>query len=109
MISKNCIDFFCQKIKEIETSVENRVELFRQFTGLQTVPGIGKILSLTIMLETSDISRFSKVGIFSSYCRKVPTTWTSNGKKKGRGNSKNGNKYLAWAFSEAAEMFRRYD
>jgi len=29
--------------------------------------------------------------------------------KKGKGNSKNGNKYLAWAFSEAAEFFRRYD
>jgi transposase len=39
----------------------------------------------------------------------VPTSWTSNGKKKGHGNGKNGNKYLAWAFSEAAEFFRRYD
>ena len=108
-VSKDCIDYLSQKIKEIEVSVENKVEILKQFSGLQTVPGIGRILSLTIMLETGDIGRFSKVGNFSSYCRKVPTIWTSNGKKKGRGNSKNGNKYLAWAFSEAAEMFRRYD
>jgi len=33
----------------------------------------------------------------------------SDGKYKGHGNKKNGNKYLAWAFSEAAELARRYD
>ena len=106
-VSKDCIDYLSKKIKEIEVSVENRVEIRKQFAGLQTVPGIGKILSLTIMLETGDIGRFDKVGNYSSYCRKVPTSWTSNGKKKGGGNGKNGNKYLAWAFSEAAEFFRR--
>jgi transposase len=108
-VSKDCIDYPSKKIKEIEVSVENRVEIRKQFAGLQTVPGIGRVLSLTIMLETGDIGRFDKVGNFSSYCRKVPTSWMSNGKKKGKGNSKNANKYLAWAFSEAAEFFRRYD
>ena len=109
MVSKECIDYLTKKIKEIEASVENRVELLAPFVGLQTIPGVGKIISLTIMLETGAIERFAKVGNYSSYCRKVPTEWSSNGKKKGRGNSKNGNKYLAWAFSEAAERFRRYD
>ena len=61
------------------------------------------------MLETGSIGRFPKVGDFASYCRKVPSGWTSNGKKKGKGNAKNGNKYLAWAFSEASELSRRYD
>lgn len=37
------------------------------------------------------------------------TKWTSNGKQKGKGNRKNGNKYLAWAFSEAAELARRFN
>ena len=32
----------------------------------------------------------------------------SNGKKKGEGNVKNGNKYLAWAFIEAANFARRF-
>jgi transposase len=73
------------------------------------VPGIGNILALTIMLETGPISRFRQVGNYTSYCRKVSSRWTSNGKMKGRGNKKNGNKYLAWAFSEAAELARQHD
>lgn len=74
-----------------------------------TIPGIGKILGLTIMLETGSIDRFEKVGNYSSYCRKVTTKWTTNDKQKGKGNKKNGNKYLAWAFSEASEFARRHD
>ncbi len=73
------------------------------------MPGIGDILGLTIMLETGSIKRFAGVGNYASYCRKVPTRWISNNKKKGSGNKKDGNKYLAWAFSEASEMSRRYD
>ena len=73
------------------------------------MPGIGKILALTIMLETGPISRFAQVGNYVSYCRKVSSQWSSNGKTKGKGNKKNGNKYLAWAFSEAAELARRLD
>jgi len=109
MVSKNCIDYLGRNIREIEERAESKVELIKPYTGLQSIPGVGRILSLTIMLETGAIDRFSKVGNFSSYCRKVPTCWTSNGKRKGHGNSKNGNKYLAWAFSEAAEMSRRFD
>lgn len=108
-VSKDCIDYLSRKIRTVESSVVKRVGLRKPFCGLQTIPGIGKILSLTIMLETGDVERFPKVGNFASYCRKVPTAWTSNDKKKGSGNSKNGNKYLAWAFSEAAELSRRYD
>ena len=52
---------------------------------------------------------YKKKGNYASYCRKVRSRWLTNGKVKGRGNSKNGNRYLAWAFSEAAEFARRYD
>jgi transposase len=85
------------------------VELKESYRYLLTLPGVGKILALTIMLETGPIARFAQVGDYASYCRKVPSRWTSNEKTKGRGNKKNGNKYLAWAFSEAAEFARRYD
>ena len=56
---------------------------------------------LTIMLETGDIGRFEAVGNYTSYCRCVRATRTSNSKSKGKNNSKNGNAYLAWAFVEA--------
>ena len=62
---------------------------------------------MTIMLEVGDISRFARVGDFSSYCRCVPTGRLSNGKNKGKGNVKNGNRYLAWAFTEAAYLSMR--
>jgi hypothetical protein len=61
------------------------------------------------MLETGPISRFQKVGNYVSYCRKVGSSWVSNGKTKGTGNKKNGNRYLAWAYSEASELARRFD
>jgi len=108
-VSKEIIDQLTCHIKRIETAAKEKIKIRKSFDKLQTMPGVGNILALTIMLETGDIRRFSKVGNYTSYCRKVPTEWTSNGKKKGKGNRKNGNRYLAWAFSEAAEFARRFD
>lgn len=108
MVSKEAIDFFTHKIRQIENVVEAKVELTAPYNYLLTMPGVGKILALTIMLETGPISRFQKVGNYASYCRKVNSKRTSNGKSKGSGNKKNGNKYLAWAYSEAAEFSRRF-
>jgi len=109
VISKESIDHLSNQIRQIEKKVENSMELHSSFSKLQSIPGVGKTLALTIMLETGTIERFNKVGNFASYCRKVPTKWTSNDKTKGSGNQKNGNKYLAWAFSEAAEFIKKFD
>jgi transposase len=106
-VSKESIDFLTCKIKSIEAVIVKKLELREPYTNLLTVYGIGKILALTIMLETGPISRFEKVGNYVSYCRKVSSKWISNDKAKGKGNKKSGNKYLAWAFSEAAEFARR--
>jgi len=92
----------------IEGVIEQKIEVGDSYQYLLTLPGVGKILPLTIMLETGPISRFAKVGNYVSYCRKVSSQWMSNEKAKGRGNKKNGNRYLAWAFSEASELARRY-
>jgi transposase len=108
-VSKETIDYMTRKIKSIEKTVEGKIELSPSYRQLLSIPGVGKILALTIMLETGPISRFRKVGNYVSYCRKVGSSWTSNGKTKGKGNKKNGNKYLAWAYSETAELARRYD
>ena len=108
-VSKESIDFLTHQIKAIESVVERKIELKEPYTRLLTIPGVGKILALTIMLETGPVSRFAKAGNYASYCRKVSSTWISNEKKKGKGNRKCGNKYLAWAFSEAAQCAIRYD
>ena len=85
------------------------VKLRDEFVLLQTIPGIGKILALTIMLEMGTIDRFKKAGNYSSYCRCVNSQRLSDGKKKGENNRKNGNKYLAWAYVEAANFAIRYN
>lgn len=108
-VSKESIDFLTNQIRKIERIVETRIALQSAYKNLLTMPGVGKILGLTIMLETGEIGRFAGVGNYASYCRKVNTKWFSNGKSKGKGNKKNGNKYLAWAFSEASELARRFD
>ena len=95
-------------IKGIEKEVKSQVQLRKEFVMLTTIPGIGLILGLTIMLETGDIGRFYKVGNFSSYCRCVSSNRLSNGKKKGENNKKNGNKYLSWAYVEAAHFAKRH-
>ena len=92
---------------KLEHRVIEQVEHELPFNLLQTVNGIGPILALTILLETGDITRFSKVGNYASYCRCVQSTRVSNDKKKGSNNRRNGNKYLSWAFVEAAHSIIR--
>ena len=96
-----------QQIEALEKRLQQRVILRPEYRLLKTVPGIGEVLATTIMLETGTISRFTRVGNFSSYCRCVDSLKESNGKRKGQGNTRNGNKYLAWAFIEAANFALR--
>ena len=100
------IRFLTERIRQIESVVLRETKLKPGYEKLLTVPGIGKILALTIMLETGDIARFKTVGNYSSYSRCVKSTRTSNQKNKGANNRKNGNRYLAWAYVEAAQFMR---
>jgi transposase len=106
----NCevIEFLNGRIDTIEKAVIKEVKLRYPFEKLLTVPGIGNILGITIMLESGDMNRFQEVSNYSSYCRCVSSKQVSNGKKKGENNKKNGNKYLAWSYVEAANFMRRY-
>jgi transposase len=98
-----------EQIDILEKTVIDRMKLKPEFELLKTTPGIGLILALTIMLETGDITRFPSVGDYASYCRCVGSKKISNGKKKGSGNTKNGNKYLSWAYVEAANFAIRFN
>ncbi len=103
------LDSYDQSIAELELFVENRAKVHdaSAYSLLRTVPGIGKILSLTILYEIHEISRFPTVGQFLSYGRLVAGQRESAGKKQGSGGRKMGNAYLKWAFSEAAALFLR--
>ena len=107
--SINVIKALEKQVETIEKRVKSKIKLSQPFQLLKTISGIGEILSMVIMLEAGDMSRFPSVGNFSSYCRCVKSIRLSNNKKKGAGNHKNGNKYLAWAFMEAANFAIRYE
>jgi transposase len=97
-----------QGIALLERRLHERVKLKPEYAVLNSVPGIGQTLSTIIMLESGPIERFDSAGNYASYARCVCSRRVSNNKKKGEGNRKNGNSYLAWAFVEAAQFAMRY-
>ncbi len=98
-----------ESIKTIEKGVLASARELPFYPKLLSLPGVGKILGMTITMEVGEIKRFAEPGNFASYCRAVEAKRTSNEKKKGANNSKCGNRYLAWAFVEAANFAKRYD
>ena len=102
------IAFLATEIKALEKEVLAQLPDKETYKRLMTVPGIGPVLARTILLETGPISRFKEAGNYASYCRTVKSIHTSNNKKKGEGNQKCGNRYLAWAYVEAANLAVRH-
>jgi transposase len=103
------IDYYDRLLSDLELYI---VKTARQHDAntlyrLQTVPGIGKMLSLVLLYEIHDIHRFPRVQDFVSYCRLVKCAKESAGKRYGTAGKKIGNAYLKWAFSEAAVLFLR--
>ncbi|MDD4061349.1 MAG: IS110 family transposase [Kiritimatiellae bacterium] len=101
------VEFLDAEIKALGKEILEELPGRQDYELLMTMPGVGFVLARTILLETGDIGRFQKAGNYASYCRAVKSSHTSNGKKKGDGNPRNGNRYLAWAFVEAANFARR--
>jgi transposase len=69
-ISKDAIDSLTMQIRAIEVVVEKKIDLRKPYDLLLSMPGVGRVLALTIMMETGTIDRFVKVGNYVSYCRK---------------------------------------
>jgi transposase len=105
------IGYYDQLLRDLELAI---VTMAKQHDAntlylLQTVPGIGKILSLVLLYEMHDIARFPRVQDFVSYCRVVKCAKESAGKRSGTSGTKLGNADLKWAFSEAAVLFLRHN
>ena len=106
---KKLMEGLTASIERIEQVVLKCAKALPCYERLLTLPGVGRILGLTITMEVGAIGRFKTPGDFASYCRTVDAQRLSNGKKKGDNNQKCGNKYLAWAFVEAANFAKRSD
>jgi len=98
-----------QQIDMIGEAVYKQVEETAVLRRIKMLPGIGKILGITILFETGPLTRFKGGKNYLSYCRLVESKKISNGKKKGSGNSKCGNKILRWAYAEAAVHALKYE
>ena len=103
------IRHFDHQIAQLQEELQRQTKKVasRDYALLQTVPGIGENLGLTIQHEIGDIQRFPTVKDFVSYCRLVKGTVASAGKIKGLRGAKLGNPYLRWAFGEAAVIAKR--
>jgi transposase len=98
-------------IRRLEAEIEDaaRTHYPTELAVLQTTPGVGPILSLTILLEIDTITRFDTRQQFCSYARLCGAVQESDGKRVGIGNRKAGNAWLKWAFSEAAVLAAQKD
>lgn len=108
-VQKEHIEQLDKSIGRIEKAVLQSARELPYYEKLNTLPGVGRILGMTITMEVGEIGRFAGAGNFASYCRAVDAQRMSNEKSKGRNNRKCGNKYLGWAFVEAANFAKRYD
>jgi transposase len=96
------------QIDLLEKRLQEKMRERPEHALLTSIPGVGRILANVILLETGSIDRFKAAGNYASYARCVDSQHTSNGKKKGTGNTRNGNQYLSWAFVEAAHFAQRF-
>jgi transposase len=103
------ITYYDQLLGDVELAIVKAAKHHNAHTLylLQTIPGIGKLLSLVLLYEIHDIDRFPTVQDFASYCRLVKCAKESAGKRLGTAGKKIGNAHLKWAFSEAATLFLR--
>jgi transposase len=93
-------------IRRLGAEIEDAARLIfpTELAVLRSTPGVGLVLSLTILLEIDTIERFDTRQQFCSYARLCGAVQTSGNKRAGEGNRKAGNAWLKWAFSEAAVL-----
>jgi transposase len=69
---------------------------------LQTIPGVGPTLAVVIALELGDVSRFASAAKFAAYAGTTPRVHASGGRTRFGPARPDVNRYLKWAFAEAA-------
>jgi transposase len=102
------VALYTQQIDTLERDLLATVAECGPYQRLMTLPGVGAILALTIYYEVGAIERFADVRHFSSYCRLVPGINESSGVVRRGRNSRQGNPYLKWTFTQAAMAAVRY-
>ena len=106
-LDSDLIEYLSQQLRDLEQDLAREAKIHEAFSYhlIRSVPGIGHILTLVILYEIEDVTRFPTAGQFASYARMVKRAKESAGKMHGYSGKKIGNAYLKWAFSEAGVLF----
>ena len=103
------IEFYTDKLNKLEWYLKKTARHVdaQTISILQSIHGVGTILSLVMLYEIHSVDRFDSVQDFASYSRLIKCRRESAGKLYGTGGAKIGNPSLRWAFGEAATLFLR--
>jgi len=96
------VDEIGEHIATLEKRIEHRIGHVEGMRLLKTLPGVGRILGATLLLEIGDIDRFPSAPHLASYAGLVPTVHSSGGKTWHGRVPRSANLFLKWAFIEAA-------
>jgi len=105
------LDLICQinkKIKDLESKIDKRSLNNKEIKLLKTIPGIGTFTAFLIKTEIDKIDRFLSKEKLCCYVGLVPSTHGSADKLYHGRIVKQGNKFLRWALTEAAQLSIRY-
>jgi transposase len=91
-----------RRVREFEHRMRNVFKVTPEIQRLMTVPGVGLILAVVIALEVGDVARFATAEKLAAYAGTTPRVHASGGKTRFGRLRPDVNRYLKWAFSEAA-------
>src|SRR5256885_2055018 len=100
--SSMLVDEIGEHIAALEKRIEQRIGQREDMRRLKTLPGVGRILGATLLLEIGDVERFPSAPHLASYAGLVPTVHSSGGKTWHGKVPRSANLFLKWAFIEAA-------
>lgn len=98
------LDLVDEQIFQFETRIHEVFTECSALTRLMTLPGVGFILGLVILLEVGDVHRFPDAAHLASYAGTTPRVTASGGKIRFGHVRPDVNHYLKWAFGEAANV-----
>ena len=96
------VDTLNLQIAAFEQRLKNLVEVTPDMQGLMSLPGVGVILAATVSLEIGDIERFPSAEHLAAYAGTTPRVHSSGDRVRYGRTRPDVNRYLKWAFAEAA-------
>jgi transposase len=98
-----------QQIVVLDQAVKKVAEENEKSRLLMTQPGVGPITSLAYVLTMGNVDRFHRGKQVASYLGLIPREYSSGGKQRLGGISKQGNRFMRMLLVEAAQVVVRYD